>query len=594
MVQCRLAAAVLGATVGAWCGLAEAATTRVESVKSMLALTRLDDGAVLEVQGYRRPGDDGGGVFTYASASGDEPDGGTVLTPAALPGRFLRQIPENVEPRAEWFGAHGDGQHPDQAAINACLKRFQRVRLLPKTYALGSTPPHYDPDVTYHSIDLRTGYRIEGTGRDKTTLRLLDATNPRGADAGSNYFIVIYNARFHDPADNIVVRDLTIDCNFDGQNKHTTIHAVHVRGGNALIERLNLRGYGTGRHPTSGYSRECFVVAQTLVYKHATGSRRAATLRDLDFTDPGHNGEIEGKVAEITHIALGGAGNFSDFSWIVPKGKDPDFDPENNGENDRNWWPSEGGLVEHCRIHDMVFEPSSQKSPLHGITISNADGMVVRNNVVENVDGAAVFTMSWHHRNTHIHDNVFTNVYSGLALHVKGSDGKPLQFPKHENVRFERNRIVLGTPKHIRWSPIGVQLYGQDLGNAPRLVNILVKDNHIEGRSFLDAAGKRRYPVGVSVQVLRDNLRGVRFENNVIEVPDVPEESVCTPNVPYGLAMRYFPLARWEADCRSGNIAFAGNRTPGGQALRPSLADWYFKNDPLWGNPDGSTTPAPK
>ena len=219
---------------------------------------------------------------------------------------------------------------------------------------------------------------------------------------------------------------------------------------------------------------------------------------------------------------------------------------------------------------------------------------MVRNNVVENVDGGAVFTMSWHHRNTRIHDNVFTNVYSGLALHVKGSDGKPLQFPKHENVRFERNRIVLGTPKHTKWSPIGVQLYGQDLGNDPRLVNIVVRNNHIEGRSFLDAAGKRHYPVGISIQVLRDNLRGVRFEDNTIEIPDIPEEGVCTPKAPYGLAMRYFPLARWEADSKAGNIAFSGNRTPGGQSLLPSLADWYFKNDPLWGNPDGSTTPAPR
>ena len=93
------------------------------------------------------------------------------------------------------------------------------------------------------------------------------------------------------------------------QDKHTTIHAIAIRGGGALVERVNFRAYGTGRSPETGSSRECFVVHQTLIFKDAMSCRRAAVCRDLDFTGCGHIGSLDGNVAEITHIALGGANN---------------------------------------------------------------------------------------------------------------------------------------------------------------------------------------------------------------------------------------------------------------------------------------------
>ena len=52
--------------------------------------------------------------------------------------------------------------------------------------------------------------------------------------------------------------------------------SIGVSAGGALVERVSFRGYGTGRHPDTGSSRECFVVHQTLVYKDRTSCRRAA------------------------------------------------------------------------------------------------------------------------------------------------------------------------------------------------------------------------------------------------------------------------------------------------------------------------------
>ena len=389
------------------------------------------------------------------------------------------------------------------------------------------------------------------------------------------------NRNFYESADHVVVRDLAVDCNFDGQNKHTTINAIGLRGGGALVERCNFRGYGTGCHP-SGHSRECFVIHQGLVYKHATGCRQAAVYRDLDFTDPGHNGSVAGHVAEITHITLGGAHNFENYSWIVPKGHDPDFDPANGGENENNWWPAYGGLVERCTIRDERYDPATQKSPLHGITYSDCIGVTIRNNTIRDFEGAAVFVMSWWNRGTTIVDNHFTRVSSGVALHVKGSKGKPLQCPRHDGVRIERNTIALGAPRHHRWSPIGIQLYGQDLDKAVRLKDILVRENRIEGRSYVDAAGKPRHPTGITIQLLRANHQNLVFEDNVIDVPHFGP-GAWVPQEPHSQSIVYFPLARWADDAASGNVRFVNNRTPAGRRVHPILADWWFKNKPTYG-----------
>jgi len=579
-------------TVGA-ATAGEGPQLRCENVKDMLRLRAIPDKAMIMVSGYHRPGDDGGGTFRYSDSAKGKPDGGTVLDPAHLPGRLIREVDPRGEVHAEWFGAWGDGKtdapHDDHAAINACLERFGKVNLLARTYGVRGKPEHYDPDITYHAIDLGPNYRIKGSGRAATVIRLLEGSNPKGSAPGNNYFNLLANRRFHESAENVVVQDLTIDCNFDGQNKHTTINAIGLRGGGALVERVNFRGYGTGRHPETGSSRECFALHQGLVFKDRTSSRKAATYRDLDFTAPGHNGDVGGHVGEITHITLGGAHNFGNYSWIIPAGYDPEHDPSNEGENENNWWPSSGGLVENCVVHDEAYTPATQQSPLHAITYGDCVGLVIRNNRVENFEGAGVFVMSWWNRDTIIVDNKFINVHSGLAIHIKGKKGIPVQCPRHEDLLVERNRIVLGAAKHHRWGPIGVQLYGQDLSGI-RFTNITVRNNQISGRSYPDAKGKTRYPLGISLQILRANCKNLLFENNLIDVPDYGT-GVTTPQEPHSLAIRYFPLARWNDDAEKNNVVFRENRSPEGNVLNPSLADWYFKNKPTWGLPTG-TTPA--
>jgi hypothetical protein len=558
------------------------------TIAEMCAATDLPGGARVAVRGYRQPGDGGGGAFRYDPDNKLAADGGAVLELPKAPGRMVRVVDPEEEAYAEWFGAYGDGEgptpHDDHDAINRCLAAYGRVKLLAKTYGVRGKPSPWDANVTYHAIDLGPYYRIVGSGRDRTKIKLLDGTNPRGGGPGDNYFILFANRAFHESAEYVVIRDLTLDCNFDRQDKRTTIHAIGIRGGGALVERVNFRGYGTGRHPETGASRECFVVHQTLVYKEAKSCRRAAIYRDLDFTGCGHNGMLAGQVGEITHIALGGANNFENLGWIMPQGKDPDFDPANGGENESNWWPAYGGLVENCVIHDEVYDPDVQKSPLNGITYGDCIGLTVRGNRVENWEGTGVFTMSWWNRNTTIVDNDFLGVTTGVALTMVGQDAKPVQCPRHENVLVAHNRIVLGTDKHAPWGVCGINLYGEDLPAGIRMDHIHVRENTISGRAYTNAAGARACPLGMKVQILRANYRDLRFEDNVLDLPDYPDASY-VPQEPYAYSMLFFPLALWEDAVKTGLVVYRGNHSPEGKTVYPILTDWYFKNPPTWGKP---------
>lgn len=557
-------------------------------VDNVAALRQLPvaDGAVVTVRGYRRPADDGGGTFRFDAGSAAEDDAGSILAPAGGRGRFVRIVAPGADRFAEWFGAYGDATHDDQVSINACLGAYGRVKLRAKVYGVRGKPTHYNPQATYHAVDLAKGYRIEGSGRELTTIRLLAGSNPHGSAPTDNYFNLLGNRGFHESADFVEIRDLTLDGNFDEQNKHTTINLIGIRGGGALVERVNFRRFGTGRNPESGSSREAFVIHQGLVYRAPGSSRRAAVLRDLDFTDPGHNGDVGGKVGEITLVAVGGAHNFGNYSWILPGGKDPDWDPTDDGENQQNWWPSYGGLIEDCVFHDMVYNPAAQQSPLHAITYGDCIGLVVRHNRVENMEGSAHFVMSWWNKGVSVYDNQFLNVTCGFSIHIKGTDGKPLQAPWHEDLLVENNTITLGAPVHDPYGARGVHLYGQDLGEGVRLRNITIRNNRISGRSYLNDKGQKICPVGIGFQVLHANYDGIRILDNEIDTPDYAAAG-WVPQQPNSLALTFFPLARWADEVKTGKVLYRGNHTPDGTPLRPALCDWYYQNEPTWGTPEG-------
>ncbi|MBI4425934.1 MAG: hypothetical protein HY554_19545, partial [Elusimicrobia bacterium] len=306
----------------------------VDTVAQLRTVSGLRDDEVVEARAYRQAGDLGGGCFQFDARSADGPDDATVVWPEGAPsGRLRRMVAPGAPVLAEWFGARRAPGFDNSEAINRALAVYRRVDLQEGTYEVGGGRSH--------GIDLARDYRIQGQGPARTTVRLLDGWNPPGnisnaggVWAGESYYSVFQNrARRSESADNVVIRDLTIDCNFDGQDKRSTLGAIIVEGGNPLIENVHLRGFGVGFNPLLNHadgspSPEDFVVMQGLVYGDRESSRTGGTFRRLHFTGPGSPPSFAGALrppAEITLLVLGGADRFAQ-----------------GGEAAGNWWPTYG------------------------------------------------------------------------------------------------------------------------------------------------------------------------------------------------------------------------------------------------------------
>jgi Pectate lyase superfamily protein len=152
--------------------------------------------AIAVALGYWQTGDGGGGLFYWDENSTAAPDQGTVFTvpnqqpppdPQTLPpGRWLRLYdgPLNVR----WFGAHGDGNNDDTAAIkralDAACRLYNGLLPTPSTQELlrepGSATVYFPPGT----------YAVASAGPDSPALTLTFAHSGvtlRGAAPGGQF-----------------------------------------------------------------------------------------------------------------------------------------------------------------------------------------------------------------------------------------------------------------------------------------------------------------------------------------------------------------------------------------------------------------------
>jgi hypothetical protein len=92
----------------------------VTNIAEMQALTGLVDGAYVYCAGYYVKGDLGAGLFYYSSASAATVDGGIVIDPTTLAGRFIRSTPSILTP--QMWGVTGDGATDDASKFNIALQ----------------------------------------------------------------------------------------------------------------------------------------------------------------------------------------------------------------------------------------------------------------------------------------------------------------------------------------------------------------------------------------------------------------------------------------------------------------------------------------
>ncbi len=90
----------------------------------------LEDGSIVNVDGYYAQNDGGGGVFIFNAYSSAADDGGAVIAPTSGLGRWIRQMSDVAN--VLHFGAKGDAATDDTAAINnaATYARTNGLELL--------------------------------------------------------------------------------------------------------------------------------------------------------------------------------------------------------------------------------------------------------------------------------------------------------------------------------------------------------------------------------------------------------------------------------------------------------------------------------
>ena len=365
-------------------------------------VTAIADNGVIEITGYFAAGDSGGGMFRYDQtdvASSD--DGGRILVNGSR--RFKRVVAFNDPIRAEFFGAVPNVATLVQAALNTvairkCVAYYNRVDLLGSAlYPDASAAP--SPLIYYIDNDIRVtnGTQIRGSGKIRTTIKLVNLSQSnidRVAAPGNYYSIIETNTAAgvlvgsvyglpYGKSDNVVVENLTLDCNASGQGAvRVTLQGIDIHGCNFRCTNVKVTGVSSSSPGVT--SSECFPIYARF---HA------------DTTDTSGHKIVNCEVTGVADGGTGGAGK--EVTCIIATGNSSVL--------------AKGIEVLGCYIHDMD-RTSAQPSSLHGIAVGYCDGAIIANNVVSTFTGKAVYADSGTSKKMQICDNVFSDVIMGVHL----------------------------------------------------------------------------------------------------------------------------------------------------------------------------------
>jgi hypothetical protein len=490
---------------------------------------------------------------------------GTVIKPDGYSGsgRWIRQVDVRGPFHAEWFGAKGDGNTDDSAAIQKCLNTFGRVTLLAKTYRVGAS-------IVLPRESEQPCCRIEGQGMEKTRVvsRIPDPQTSTWKVAVFQYYD--YNGSGLTATNNAVIGDLTIDCGFNecsGGSRMRTRNAISLVGEGNIVERVKVINFGVGYDPghTGEADRpgECFVI-NLETYRPNLDQGRLGTIRDCLLTQPGGHTDIHGayRWPEITGLCLHGRAPY------VPGG------PQHSG------CYGVGGGVTRNRFVDLPYNktygPVYQPSQPHLITVCNCAGVEVAENEAMNCDGVGVYIVSWSDEDVFIHHNRLIGINCGVQIGVASAELSSCP-PQHISTRLEDNLIVVGRNQAPFNSTFcGVFLTNDEVTDSTiRLKGIRSSRNVIRAAKLDFGAGAYRYPQGVYFRLdngFNPNYQSLAVSDNVLEVPDIDPADVTAgwPGTPYENAIVFWPGYRYVGFNPKvvAQLKVHGNRNLAGSDLR--------------------------
>lgn len=94
------------------------------------------------------------------------------------------------------------------------------------------------PIALAYKWQLKTGWKLIGSGIDQTTIKLAD----QAADVENFHAYIAYSA---DTIDDVEISDLTFDCNIQGQTVPVKTGAMGITGSRTIVRRVRIKNWGT-------------------------------------------------------------------------------------------------------------------------------------------------------------------------------------------------------------------------------------------------------------------------------------------------------------------------------------------------------------
>ena len=157
------------------------AGTVILTAQTIAALRGLDsitspqlvvNGTTCEVLGYYTPGDRGGGLFVWNSASTLPDDGGYIIKPSAISGagRWIRNI-SGERPNVKMWGAKGDNSTNDTTAITLALSAMRYGWVTELVFTTGSY-------LINQTLQVPSNIKITGEGpANNTSIGMIQFSN---------------------------------------------------------------------------------------------------------------------------------------------------------------------------------------------------------------------------------------------------------------------------------------------------------------------------------------------------------------------------------------------------------------------------------
>lgn len=376
-----------------------------------------------------------------------------------------------------------NGAGPDNfAAVMKSVPSHSETILLPgdyETYGWNSNKEFKS------SFMLNTCSRLRGCGMGNTTLKLVGVN-----EEVSDYYIML--AGLHSSFDRLEVRDLTLDLNFQSNDKAVMMSACHVQGSHVQLTRLRVINAGN-----KGI-RENFLIGLGAGDKAKGWQVDNIEIDDCRIESPQWVGNQSGIMA-------------IQFFGSLDK-----------GETTRR------GVIRNCyingRFHDghiSAYSPTDGnafedgRNSMQAIGVGTGCQMIYENNHIENVVNA-IYRDDKGGNDFIVRGNTFLNVSVAVGLHYQNPEFT------WDRVTIEDNDIALTKTKDLPANPpSGIYLSAHSTDSLPRIKEVIVKNNRINLADFdMD-------PDNASMAAIYiDHVQQATIEDNTIRLP----RSTATPH----------------------------------------------------------------